>query len=452
MARLEAVTESLSVYGLGRWSGGRPIIWVRTGAALAAVGYAVVAGYNLAIGLPPIGSRIVELAVLVVCAFAFWLARRRPLLASGLVLGAIAFEVLVSLANPSDAGSLSSLLAIEVLVMASGLFLGERFVAPAALAAGLLVPGALALSGRYGHGLQRMPAYDAAFLVVFEACNAAVGLMIWLTLRTFKRVLDAAEERRRLELQLQHVQRLEVLGTLAGGFAHDLKNVLAVTRGVAGLLDGHADPQVRDAARDLEEASVAGAAAVGQLLDVARRDEPQRANLDVAQLAGRLRRLVERLLGPNHSLEMSASGPAPALLDPLQLEQVLLNLAANARDATPSGGSIAMAVRPLERKEAAALGSTLATPRQVLVEVRDQGPGVPPELRDRIFEPYFTSKPRGQGTGLGLAVVRSIARASGGCVALQSEPGNGATFRVFFPSMPPAASTGSAPPADGPGG
>jgi signal transduction histidine kinase len=452
MARLDTGTEPHSAYGLGRWSGGRPVLWIRIGALLAAFGYGVVGSYNVAIALPPTSSRIAELGVAVVCVAAAAIAGKRPALASGLVLCAMACEVLSSLANPSDTGSLTSLLAIVVLVMACGLFLGERFVAPAALAAALLAPAALALSGRYGHLLERLPPNDRSLLIVFLMATATVALMIRLTLRTFSRVLASAEERHRLELQLQHVQRLEVLGTLSSSFAHDIKNVLAVTRGVAGLLGGHADPQVREASRDLEEASVSGATAVGQLLGVARRDEPQRTILDVAEGAERLGRLVERLLGPNHSLELSASGPAHALLDPLHLEQVVLNLAANARDATPSGGSIAMAVRPLERKDAVALGSTLATPRQVLVEVRDQGPGVAPELRDRIFEPYFTSKPRGQGTWLGLAAVRSIARASGGCVALQSEPGNGATFRVFFPSTPPPASSGAAPPAGGPGG
>jgi len=433
MARLEVGTGSFSVYGLGEWSGGRPVIWVRAGAALAAAGYAVVASYNLSIALPPASSRIVELAVAAVSSAAFVLARRRPVLASGLVLGAIGFEVLTSLANAADAGSLSSLLAIEVLVMASGLFLGERTVGPSALAAALLVPGALALSGRFGHLLERMPPDDAAFLVVFEACNAAVGLMIWLTLRTFSRVLAAAEERRRLELQLQHLQRLEVLGTLAGGFAHDFKNVLAVVGGVAGALDRHADPGVREAARDLEEASSRGAAAVGQMLDVARRDEPRRVVLDAAKEIEGLRRMAARLVGPNHALDMAVDGPAPALLDPAQLEQVVLNLAANARDAAPRGGAVSIAVRPLGREEAATLGSTLAAPRQVLIEVRDDGPGVPPELGDRIFEPFVTSKPRGQGTGLGLTTVRTIAVASDGCVALQSAPGAGAAFRVFFP-------------------
>lgn len=427
-------TSAYSIYGLGRWTGGRPIIWIRTGAALAALGYAVVAACTVALGVGPPHARVLEASVAALSAVAWLLAPRRPTVAASLVLGPIALDVLVSLGSATDVSALSSLLAVLLLVMASGLFLGARAVALATIAAAVLVPVALGVSRHYGAWLERLPPYDAARLLVFEVCVAGAGLMTWLTLRTFNRVVAAAEERRRVELHLQHLQRLEVIGGLASGFAHDLKNVLSVAGGVAGVLERHPDRAVRDAAADLDRACANGAAAVRHLLDVARREEPERAVLDVAERVERLRRMATRLVGPNHALELHAAGPAHALLDPLELEQLVLNLVANARDATPDGGTVSIAVRPLERKEAAQLGSTLAAARQVVVEVRDDGPGVPAELQARIFEPWFTSKPRGHGTGLGLSSVRGIATGSGGAVALSSAAGAGAAFRVFLPA------------------
>jgi len=446
MSPCDGPTSSYSIYGLGRWTGGRPIIWIRTGAALAALGYALVAAYSLSIGIGPFHSRVLEAFAAAVSAVAWLLAPRRPTVAASLVLGSIALEVLVSLGTATDVGALSSLLAVLLLVMASGLFLGERAIAAATMAGAVLVPAALSLSQRYGAWLERLPPYDAARLLVFEVCVVGAGLMTWLTLRTFTRVLAAAEERRRLELHLQHLQRLEMIGSLASGFAHDLKNVLSVAGGVAGVLERHPDPAVRDAAGDLDRACTSGASAVRHLLDVARREEPERVVLDVADGVERLRRMATRLAGPNHALELRVQGPTPALLDPLELEQLVLNLTANARDATPDGGTVSITVRELGRKEAVALGSTLADARQVLVEVRDDGPGVPPELQARIFEPWFTSKPRGHGTGLGLSTVRSIAIASGGCAAVASAAGAGAAFRVFLPFAGPAGVTLAAAP------
>jgi two-component system cell cycle sensor histidine kinase/response regulator CckA len=146
-----------------------------------------------------------------------------------------------------------------------------------------------------------------------------------------------------------------------------------------------------------------------------------------------VRPLAMRLLGPACWLDLVAEGPARAVADPAQVEQVVLNLVANARDATPGGGKVSVCVRVLPRAAAAVLGSTGEASSQVFIEVRDQGSGVAPELQANIFEPFVTTKPRGQGTGLGLATVRSIAVGSGGWVALQSAPGGGASFRVFLP-------------------
>jgi two-component system cell cycle sensor histidine kinase/response regulator CckA len=160
--------------------------------------------------------------------------------------------------------------------------------------------------------------------------------------------------------------------------------------------------------------------------------------IDVAQTVESLRPLVTRLIGPRCALALRVEGGAAALIDPSQVEQVVLNLAANARDAMAGAGLVTVGVRSVPRGEALALGSTLEASRQVVIEVRDRGTGIAPELHDRIFEPFVTTKPRGQGTGLGRATVRSIATGAGGSVALESAPGDGATFRVFLPEAEPA--------------
>lgn len=236
------------------------------------------------------------------------------------------------------------------------------------------------------------------------------------------------------------MQRLEVVGELAGIAAHDFQNLLAIVLNSAELLASNPDPAARELGRELARTATRGRDVTSRLLALARREEPQRSIIDVARVVEDVRPLVERLLGPACRLDLVAEGPAPAVADPAQVEQVVLNLVANARDATPGGGKVSVSVRALPEAAAAALGSPGEAPRQVLIEVRDEGSGVAPELQACIFEPFVTTKPRGRGTGLGLATVRSIAVGSGGWVALQSAPGEGASFRVFLPEAAQARS------------
>jgi signal transduction histidine kinase len=182
-----------------------------------------------------------------------------------------------------------------------------------------------------------------------------------------------------------------------------------------------------------------GAALTRQLLAFARRDVRRPERLDLAEVVSGMARLLGRALGARHTLALDAAGAVPVLADRAQLEQVALNLAVNARDAMPGGGTVAVAIRLLDRDAAARLGSSLAAPRQALLEVRDTGTGMSPEIQARIFEPFFSTKPRGEGTGLGLATVHGIAAQSGGQVTVESAPGRGSTFRVFLPAAEPPA-------------
>jgi two-component system cell cycle sensor histidine kinase/response regulator CckA len=270
-------------------------------------------------------------------------------------------------------------------------------------------------------------------LAVVEIVVIATGVLTALVVKAFLRVHAEADELRRLEIRLQHMQRLHVVGQLAGVAAHDFRNVLGIFQNAASLLSSMEDPAARALGTDLLQTARSGQAITKGLLSLARREEPRRSIIDVAQTVEGLRPLVTRLIGPRCILTLDATGPATALADPGEIEQMVLNLTANARDSMAGAGRVKVLVRSLSRPEAERLGSRLNQSHQVVLEVQDHGTGIAPELHARIFEPFVTTKARGEGTGLGLATVRSIATASGGEVALESVPGAGATFRVFLP-------------------
>ncbi len=230
------------------------------------------------------------------------------------------------------------------------------------------------------------------------------------------------------ETMLLHSQKLGEVGRLTGGVAHDFNNVLTAIKGLAqlALLDVPAGDPLRDELREIDRAADRAAGLTRQLLAFSRREtrRPREVDLDalVAGMAAMLRRLipedVELALAPG-------SAPAQAWADPGEVEQVLLNLAVNARDAMPHGGRLTVETA----RERGPSGPRVA------LRVRDTGAGIPPELRARIFEPFFTTKEAGCGTGLGLATVMGIARRSGGSVEVESEPGRGTVFSLLLPCV-----------------
>jgi two-component system, cell cycle sensor histidine kinase and response regulator CckA len=267
-------------------------------------------------------------------------------------------------------------------------------------------------------------------------------------------VLRDVTQRRALEEQLRHSQRMESVGQLAGGVAHDFNNLLTAVGGNASMLLEHPDPEVREMAADIQQAQQRGASLTRQLLAFARREVRAPEPVELADAAEQLRRLLERLLGERHPLQLQRTGAAWVFADRTQLEQTLLNLVTNARDALPQGGPVAVSIRRLQAHEAQALGSTLELAgSQVVLEVADQGVGMTAQVRERIFEPFFTTKPRGKGTGLGLATVHGIVVQSGGCVAVETAPGAGCKVRVFLPAVePPPPAEDAAARAQPPGG
>ena len=256
-------------------------------------------------------------------------------------------------------------------------------------------------------------------------------------------------EKRRLEEALMHSQRLDAVGRLAGGVAHDFNNLLSVINGYCEMMVSK--PKVRRlASRELEEIHQAcqkAANLVRQLLAFSRRqaNSPKVINLD--QLVRENASILTRLLKPTRSLEFSlASKTANIRVDPAQIQQVLLNLTLNARDALPEGGSatITTAVRHMRHQNAA----NIPPGAYAVLSVADNGTGMDEEVRAHLFEPFFTTKDIGKGTGLGLALVYGVVQQSAGFIHVQSAVGQGSNFEIFLPLVdsPVQAATTSLPP------
>jgi len=241
-----------------------------------------------------------------------------------------------------------------------------------------------------------------------------------------RRQLRAAEvERKRLEEQFRQAQKMESIGRLAGAVAHDFNNLLTVIKGYAelglGELTSQDDAlyeplaQIRDAANRAEDLA-------GRLLAFSRPKGARARSIVVNDLVGNFRKLLAGVLGDSIRLEIALDPAAGAIhADPTQMEQVLLNLAVNARDAMPDGGRLIVET------------STDLASRQVRLKVRDTGVGMTPEVMEHIFEPFFTTKPEGKGTGLGLATVYGIVKQAQGRIEVTSEPGKGTTFVLLLP-------------------
>ncbi|MBE2214527.1 MAG: PAS domain S-box protein [Opitutaceae bacterium] len=246
-------------------------------------------------------------------------------------------------------------------------------------------------------------------------------------------------ERRQLEHQVRHSQRLDSIGQLAGGVAHDFNNILTVIHGAASILRGspHFSPALSNALHDIERAAERGAHLTRQLLTFSRRQAMQPADVDLNAIVSNLARLLARVLGEDIVLRLDLD-PLPLAIhaDAGMLEQVLVNFAVNARDAMPTGGMLAITTRHMViTPEQAAQRPDATAGRTACLTVSDSGCGIPPDVLPRIFEPFFTTKPEGKGTGLGLATVFGIVRQHGGWIEVQSEIGSGTLFRVLLPEV-----------------
>jgi two-component system cell cycle sensor histidine kinase/response regulator CckA len=269
-------------------------------------------------------------------------------------------------------------------------------------------------------------------------------------------VLETTNQRT-LENQVSQRARMESVGQLAGGIAHDFNNVLsAIMMATDFLLNAHkpTDPSFQDIMQIKQNANRA-ASLVRQLLAFSRRQTLRPQVLDLGEVLNELTLLLRRLIGEKVSLEVKHGRDLwPVKADISQFEQVVINLAVNARDAMPDGGKLTVRTANVPAAESAQVQyKGMPAADYVLVEVSDTGTGIPAEIIDKIFEPFFSTKEVGKGTGLGLSTVYGIVKQTGGFVYPDSEPRNGTTFRIFLPRHVPGAEETAAalPQAEAPG-
>jgi PAS domain S-box-containing protein len=262
-----------------------------------------------------------------------------------------------------------------------------------------------------------------------DANGAAIGSL---------QVNSDVTERHRIEEQLHHSQKLETVGLLAGGVAHDFNNLLTVINGYAEMMLSDL-PESSDLRDNLEEIRAAGGRAADltrQLLAIGRKQLVQPAVLDVNDVIHDVQKMLGRLIGEDINLVTRLEPSlAHVVADAGQLQQILMNLAVNARDAMPQGGTLLFeTANAIFDESFRANHSEIHVGPVVMLAVTDTGSGMTPEVRDRIFEPFFTTKPKGSGTGLGLSTVYGIVTQAGGWIWVYSEPGHGTAFKIYFPA------------------
>jgi signal transduction histidine kinase len=250
-------------------------------------------------------------------------------------------------------------------------------------------------------------------------------------------VRDITNERK-LEDDLRQAQKMEAVGTLASGVAHNLRNVLQAVLAFVHTAQ-HGGVSRERAAKALERAVTTarrGAALTDQLMTFTRKQDTVAKPLVLDAIVREAADLIRTMIGDQIVLAVETRAPKGVVMgDPVQLEQIFLNLAANARDAMPTGGTLTMTTEEATIDEQTAAAHGVASGLHVKVIIADTGSGMDPETQSRIFEPFFTTKEVGRGTGLGLATVFALARQFGGCVEVASEKGKGTAFTLCFPSL-----------------
>jgi PAS domain S-box-containing protein len=279
--------------------------------------------------------------------------------------------------------------------------------------------------------------YGAGEIVLLNAQQQPVYLELSLRrervdgqTRSIEIIARNITERRRLEVQHRQTERMQAMGLLAGGVAHDFNNYLTVIINFADLaLETQLDPDVRNMVQEIRNASQNAADMSRQMLDFSRRQTHTLRPISLNQAISNLQAMLQSGLGKKLELKLELTVGMPKIIADLgSLEQMLLNLALNARDAMPEGGQLT--IRTFARDG-----------KRVLLELIDTGVGMDKETKSRLFEPFFTTKEAGKGTGLGLATVQRIVMKSGAKISVDSEPGKGTTFRIDFPAYHPPATS-----------
>jgi signal transduction histidine kinase/ActR/RegA family two-component response regulator len=318
------------------------------------------------------------------------------------------------------------------IVMWAGLRFGPR---GAATLVALIAGFGLAIAGM---GVGPFAAFPVEFTQFLLFCFLALGSLSGQLLAAIMAERDDALERRLLlEEQLRHSQKMEAVGRLAGGIAHDFNNLLTAIIGYTEIVLASLDPkdERRADAEEIGRAAMRAADLTRQMLAFSRRQVLQPKVIDLNVALSKVEPMLRRVIGEDIVLTVTGKAATPHVrVDPGQVEQVVMNLVVNARDAMPKGGRITVEATDAVLDAAALADSPDAKPGNfVMLSVADTGVGMPPEVRARIFEPYFTTKEVGKGTGLGLSTAYGIVRQSDGHIAVSSELGLGTTFRIYLP-------------------
>jgi two-component system, cell cycle sensor histidine kinase and response regulator CckA len=276
--------------------------------------------------------------------------------------------------------------------------------------------------------------------------------------RAEARVAQTNAQTKQTDAQFIEGQKMEVLGQLASGVAHDFNNILAVIMGYTNLIQLELDPAspLRKYVEEMRQAAERAAGLTEQLLYFSRKKKAQPVVLDLNGVVKNVDKMLRRLIGENIEMVIVSGNEIGHIkADAGYIGQVLMNLAVNARDAMPSGGKLTIATANVTLDENHTRTHPGSTPGDyVMLGVSDTGTGMTPDVKARIFEALFTTKPVGKGTGLGLATCQTIVQQSGGHIEVESEVGKGTTFKVYFPRVakPLETAAGSEPTAPLPRG